>query len=51
MCLAEGLVHHRKMGRAILAVPGKAVSMLYFTWEKKRAHSLGETVSAEAGAN
>lgn len=50
MCLAEGLVHCRKMGQAVLTVPAKAVSMVYFTWEK-RAHSLGETVSAEAGAN
>lgn len=51
MCLAEGRVHCRKMGRAVLTVPAKAVSMVYFTWEKKRARSLGETVSAEAGAN
>lgn len=51
MCLAEGLVHHGKLGRAILTVPGKVVSRLDFTWGKEGTHSLGETVSAEAGAN
>lgn len=51
MCLAEGFDHHRGMGGAVLTVPGGAVSMLHFTWEEEGAHSLGETVSAETGAN